>query len=52
MEGEKDLPDAENVSAVLFSNSGTIAKFNRVGALPGFGSSRRKICIPPSKWGS
>jgi hypothetical protein len=24
-------PDAENVSAVLFSNSGTIAKFNRMG---------------------
>jgi hypothetical protein len=35
-----DLPDAENVSAVLFSNSGTIAKFNRMGTLAGFGSSK------------
>lgn len=30
-------PDAEHVSAVLFSNSGTIAKFNRMGVLAGFG---------------
>jgi hypothetical protein len=30
------LPGAENVSAVLFSNSGTISKFNRVGFLAGF----------------
>jgi len=35
-----DLPDAENVSAVLFSNSGTISKFNRMGLLAGFGSKR------------
>lgn len=35
-----DLPGAENVSAVVFSNSGTIAKFNRMGLLAGFGSSR------------
>jgi hypothetical protein len=35
-----DLPDAENVSAVLFSNSGTISKFNRIGLLAGFGSKR------------
>src|SRR5262249_27517103 len=34
------LPDAENISAVLFSNSGTIAKFNRMGHLAGFGSKR------------
>ena len=26
-----DLPDAENVSAVVFSNAGTIAKFDRMG---------------------
>jgi len=26
-----DLPNAENVSAVLFSNAGTVAKFNRIG---------------------
>ena len=28
------LPDVENVSAVVFSNSGTISKFNRMGAHP------------------
>lgn len=32
-----DQPDSENVSALLFSNSGTIAKFNRMGILNGFG---------------
>ncbi|MDA3924747.1 MAG: hypothetical protein PF904_08630, partial [Kiritimatiellae bacterium] len=32
------LPDSENVSAVLFSNSATIAKFNRMGWLAGFGN--------------
>ena len=37
------LPGAENVSAVLFSNSGTIAKFNRMGRLAGFGSERIKM---------
>lgn len=31
------LPDAENVSAVLFSNAGTLAKFDRIGVLAGFG---------------
>jgi hypothetical protein len=35
-----DLPGAENVSAVLFSNSGTIAKFSRMGVIGKFGSSR------------
>ncbi len=30
--------DAEHVSAVLFSNSATLAKFNRMGKLAGFGS--------------
>lgn len=34
------LPGAENISAVLFSNSGTISKFNRMGLLAGFGSGR------------
>lgn len=38
--GYFDLPEAENVSAVLFSNSGTISKFNRMGMLAGFGSRR------------
>ncbi len=31
------LPDAKHVSAVLFSDSGTIAKFNRMGKIAGFG---------------
>lgn len=35
-----DLPGGENVSAVLFSNSGTISKFNRMGVLAGFGTRR------------
>lgn len=37
------LPDAENVSAVIFSNSGTISKFNRMGVLAGFGSKRVRL---------
>lgn len=32
------LPGAENVSAVIFSNSGTISKFNRMGMVAGFGA--------------
>ncbi|WP_414912006.1 hypothetical protein [Pseudomonas sp. IT-P44] len=36
-------PGAENVSAVLFSSSGTISKFNRMGQLAGFGLSDQKI---------
>lgn len=36
-------PGSENVSAVLFSNSGTISKFNRMGKLAGFGSSGIKM---------
>lgn len=35
-----DLPDAEHVSAVLTTASGTISKFNRMGLLAGFGSGR------------
>lgn len=38
-----DLPDAENVAAVIFSNSGTISKFNRMGLLAGFGSPRLQL---------
>jgi hypothetical protein len=33
-----DQPGAENVSAVLFSNAGTIAKFDRMGVVAGFGA--------------
>src|SRR5690606_38176246 len=36
-------PDSEQVSAVLFSNSGTISKFARMGALAGFGSDNVTI---------
>lgn len=36
------LPEAENVSAVIFSNAGTIAKFDRVGVMGGFGAKDHK----------
>lgn len=36
-------PGAENVSAVLFSASGTISKFNRMGKLAGFGLPNQTI---------
>lgn len=35
-----DQPGAENVSAVLFNNSATLSKFNRMGFVAGFGSRR------------
>ena len=31
-----DLPGSENISAVLFSNAGTLAKFDRIGVTAGF----------------
>lgn len=37
------LPNAENVSAVLFSSTGTISKFNRMGRLAGFGAKNIKM---------
>ena len=37
------LPGAENISAVLFSNSGTISKFNRMGVIAGFGSDKIRV---------
>lgn len=37
------LPDSEQVSAVLFSNSATISKFARMGLISGFGSDRLEI---------
>jgi hypothetical protein len=36
-------PNSENVSAVLFSASGTIAKFDRMGQLAGFGHSQQRM---------
>jgi hypothetical protein len=32
-----EQPDTEHISAILFSNAGTVAKFNRMGARAGFG---------------
>jgi hypothetical protein len=36
-------PGAENISAVLFTNSGTLSKFNRMGELAGFGRTDVKM---------
>lgn len=35
-----NLPESENVSGIIFSNSGTVSKFNRMGILNDFGSGR------------
>lgn len=37
------LPEANNISAVLFSNAATITKFNRMGKLARLGSSKVKM---------
>jgi hypothetical protein len=37
-----NLPGAENISAVLFSNAGTIAKFDRMGVLAGYAPTNHK----------
>jgi hypothetical protein len=37
-----DIPGAENISAVLFSNAGTLAKFDRMGVAAGFAPQRHK----------
>jgi hypothetical protein len=37
------LPESENISAVLFSNAGTISKFNRMGKQAGLGSEKSKL---------
>lgn len=34
------LPDSEHISGILFSNSGTVSKFNRMGILNGFGTGK------------
>ncbi|MFZ5978653.1 MULTISPECIES: hypothetical protein [Hydrotalea] len=36
-------PDCENISGVLFSTTGTIAKFTRMGIQAGFSSSKQKV---------
>lgn len=38
-----DQADAEHISAVIFNNGATISKFNRMGAIAGFGSPRVKM---------
>lgn len=38
-----DLPGAENISAIVFSNSGTHAKFTRMGYQSGFGNDVLKV---------
>ncbi len=38
-----ELPTSQNISAVMFSNSGTISKFNRMGLLAGFGSAQLRL---------
>lgn len=37
------LPEAQNISAVIFNNSATISKFNRMGQIAGFGSPRVRL---------
>jgi len=48
--GSKDIPSgffsqpgAENISGILFSNNGTISKFNRIGLANGFGDKSLAI---------
>jgi hypothetical protein len=38
-----NLENSENISAVIFSNSGTISKFNRIGTLKGYGDKDVKL---------
>ena len=50
-------PGAENVSGVLFSNAGTLSKFNRMGARAGFGDAwvslvRHGVLVDPQQFGS
>ncbi|NEX91197.1 hypothetical protein [Caulobacter sp. 17J65-9] len=50
-------PGAENVSGVLFSNAGTLAKFNRMGVRAGFGDAwvslvREGVLVDPQVFGS
>lgn len=50
-------PDAENIAAVLFSNAGTLSKFNRMGVRAGFGDAwvslvREGVLVDPTRFGS
>lgn len=44
------LPDAENVSAVIFNSGGTIAKFNRMGVSAGFGTDNVVLIRRGTAW--
>lgn len=39
------LPDAEYISAVMFGNTGTIAKFNRMGFLTGYSDDTKILMV-------
>jgi hypothetical protein len=50
VQGEKRIPsgffnqpDADNISAILFTNAGTLPKFNRMGILADFGDPRVRL---------
>jgi hypothetical protein len=45
-----DLPGAEHVSAVLFNTAATLAKFNRIGYVAGFGSRRVRMIRRGTIW--
>jgi hypothetical protein len=45
-----NLPDSENVSAVVFNNAGTLNKFNRMGVAAGFGSDRITLIRRGTAW--
>lgn len=50
-------PGAENIAAVLFSNAGTLSKFNRMGVRAGFGDAwvslvREGVLVDPMRFGS
>lgn len=38
-----NLPEAENISAVIANTGATISKFNRIGVMAGFGSKRARL---------
>lgn len=45
-----DLPEAENISAIIFSNAGTLAKFDRMGIAAGFLPANHKYIRIGYRW--
>lgn len=45
-----NLPDAQNISAVISASEDTIAKFNRMGLRAGFGSSRLHMTVSGKRY--